>query len=415
MQAAMSSKTETNRAGAAAAALPFGSLTYFGAAMSLLACYGQAFILSTLAGLGLPDVVFNPHLQAVLMWLLGVIAIYGLFLDRRYHGKSRPLVLGSVGVAIIVATLYTHYSPTIEVTGYLLLVAAALLNQNARLAQLNREVEGQSQQLELQACKLAEHNRGLVSTVDSQVVEIEKLARLKQFLAPEVARIVLDQQQGTALESHRRYIVTLFCDIRGFTAFSERSEPEEVMAVLQEYHTQMGRLVAEHGGTIDHRAGDGLMVFFNDPIPCRDPEMRAIALAQAMREQFRRSNRAWTKQGYDLGFGIGIASGYATLGIVGYQDRYDYTANGYAVNLASRLCDLAGDGEILISHKTYLQVEDRLTAEALDTVNLKGIGSPVPVYSIPEQREPSVEAANLSVLKPLNPTTARGTELACVG
>ena len=399
--------------------MPFGTLAWIGAAASLMVCYGKAFILSTMAGFGFPELTFNPHLQAVLMWLLGVIAIYGLFLDRRYHGKSKPLLLGSLGVTIIVATLYTHYSPSIEVTGYLLLLAAALLNQNARLGQLNREVEAQSKQLGQQARVLAEHNRGLESTVDSQGVEIEKLARLKQFLAPEVARIVLDQQQGSALESHRRYIVTLFCDIRGFTAFSERSEPEEVMSVLQAYHEHMGRLVAEHGGTIDHRAGDGLMVFFNDPIPCQHPELRALALARAMREQFRILNRAWKKHGYDLGFGIGIASGYATLGVVGFRDRYDYTANGYAVNLASRLCDLATDGQILISRKTYLQVEDEVTAEPLDCAQLKGIGSPVPVYSIPDQpdtgSQPVAEIIRSRAPGPNVGPTRIAPELACVG
>lgn len=362
--------------------LPFGALAYFGAAGSMFVCYGKVVILGALAGFGFAELDLNPHVQAVFMWLLGLIATVGLYLDRRYHDKKYPLVLGALGVFLIIATLYAHYDSAIEVSGYILLVVAALLNQNARLSQLNREVEEQSLVLARQARELAELNRGLEQRVDSQDNEIEKLARLKRFLAPEVAQIVLEEKQEALLESHRRYIVALFCDIRGFTRFSESMEPEEVMDVLQAYHAGMGRLAAEFGGTIDHRAGDGLMVFFNDPLPCEEPEMRAVELALAMRDLFEESNREWKRQGYRLGFGIGIAAGYATLGIVGYQDRYDYTANGNVVNLASRLCDEADDGQILISSKTCLAIEDRIEADQLGDLELKGIAIPVQVYDL---------------------------------
>ena len=378
--------TGNNSEVTAPARVPFGTLAYFGAGASLFVCYGKVFILAVIASFGFPQLDFNPHLQAVLMWLLGVIAVVGLYNDRPYHGRSYPLVLGALGVIVIIGTLYTQYHSVVEISGYILLVVAALLNQNARLQQLNREVETQAGQLSQQARELAVLNRGLEQRVDSQGDEIEKLARLKQFLAPEVAQIVLEEQQGARLNSHRCYIVALFCDIRGFTRFSESMEPEEVMEVLQDYHTQMGRLVAEHGGTIDHRAGDGLMVFFNDPLPCEQPEMKAIDLALAMRDQFNDCNRAWKKQGYNLGFGIGIAAGYATLGIVGYQDRYDYTANGNVVNLASRLCDEADDGQILISSRTYLKVEEEVEADRLGDLQLKGIGKPVPVYDLSARR-----------------------------
>jgi len=159
-----------------------------------------------------------------------------------------------------------------------------------------------------------------------------------------------------------------------------------VMDVLQDYHAMMGRLIAEYGGTIDHRAGDGLMVFFNDPLPCKNPELQAVELALAMRQRFSESNRAWSRQGYQLGFGIGIASGYATLGIVGYQDRYDYTANGNVVNLASRLCDEAVDGQILLSGKTCIAIEEWVEAEQLGDLELKGISKPVPVYDLKSRR-----------------------------
>ena len=370
----------------AAARFPFGLLAYFGAGASLLVCYGKVLILGSITTLGFPVVEFNPHLQALLMWSLGLVALVGLYRDRQYHHRQYPLVLGAVGVFIIVATLYTHYDHRIEVSGYILLVVAALLNQNARLGQLNHEVETQSRTLASQAEKLAALNETLEQRVSDQVEEIEKLARLKRFLAPEVAEAVLAEQKESMLESHRSYIVTLFCDIRGFTGFSEDMEPEEVMEVLQSYHQHMGKLVARFGGTIDHRAGDGLMVFFNDPIPCDDPELKTVDLALSMRQLFDELNIAWKKQGYQLGFGIGIASGYATLGIVGYEDRYDYTANGNAVNLASRLCDSAGDGQILISKKTYLAVEDQVEVSELGELELKGIGKPVVVYDLKRRR-----------------------------
>ena len=364
------------------AKLPFGALAYIGAGTSIFVCYGKVVIVTTIASFGFPELELNPHLQAVLMWLLGIIAIYGLYRDRSCHYTNYPLVLGITGVFIIIATLYTHYSPTLEVTGYILLVIAALLNQNARLLMLNREVELQAGTLAQQARELEQLNQNLEQRVDSQVDEIEKLARLKRFLAPEIAQVVLDETNDTSLESHRSYIVALFCDIRGFTRFSESMEPEEVMEVLRSYHESMGRLVAEHGGTIDHRAGDGLMVFFNDPVPCDDPELKAIDLALAMREAFNQANLEWSRQGYQLGFGIGVASGYATLGVVGYEDRYDYTANGNAVNLAARLCDEAGDGQILISSKTYLKLEPCVEVEQLDDVDLKGLSKPVAVYDL---------------------------------
>ena len=378
----MHSPTLTETSPVAASRFPFGFLAYFGAGASIFFCYGKVLILATIATLGFPGFEFNPHLQAILMWLLGCVALVGLYSDRKFHFKKYPLVLGTVGVFIIVATLYTHYDPRIETSGYILLVIAALLNQNARLSRLNYEVETQSTIVANQADELAALNDNLEQRVCDQIEEIEKLARLKRFLAPEVAQVVLTEQKESMLKSHRSYIVTLFCDIRGFTGFSEDMEPEEVMEVLQSYHQHMGKLVAEYKGTIDHRAGDGLMVFFNDPLPCDDPELKAVKLALSMRDLFRDLNLAWRKQGYQLGFSIGVASGYATLGIVGYQDRYDYTANGNAVNLASRLCDAAGDGQILISRKTYLAVEDLVQVSEIGEMTLKGIAKPVIVYDL---------------------------------
>ena len=154
------------------------------------------------------------------------------------------------------------------------------------------------------------------------------------------------------------------------------------MSVLQEYHERCGQLVAEYGGTIDHRAGDGLMVFFNDPLPCEEPVFKAVRLALAMGQEFIEMNTRWKKHGYDLGFGVGIASGYATLGVVGFEGRYDYTANGNVVNLAARLCDEADDGQILISHRAYVEVDELVSVEPTEDLILKGFANAVKAYNI---------------------------------
>ena len=369
-------------AAATAPAVPFGMLAYVGAGGSLFVCYGKVTILAAISAFGIQGVGFNPHLQAVLMWLLGLVAIYGLYSDRRLHLKSYPLIIGIIGVLVIMVTLYTVYDSAIEGSGYILLVVAALLNQNARLMQLKQEVEAQAEVLSHQADELNRLNRNLEQRVDEQVDEIEKLARLKRFLAPEVAKILLEERGESMLQSHRSYIVALFCDIRGFTRFSETMEPEEVMDVLQNFHQGMGRLAAEHGGTIDHRAGDGLMIFFNDPLPCDDPELKATRMALSMRALFEELNRDWKKHGYELGLGIGIASGYATLGLVGDDDRFDYTANGNVVNLASRLCDEAGDGQILINHRMQVALEGRVEVDKIGELNLKGLSKSAPAYDL---------------------------------
>lgn len=368
--------------GNAGSVLPFGWLAYLGAGLSILVCYGKVVILSAIDAVGVRNPEFNPHVQAILMWTLGLVALYGLYRDREDHGQKYPLLLGTIGVGIIVVTLYTHYHPILEVSGYILLIVAALSNQNVRLSQLNRAVEVQARELSQKATELETLNHTLEQRVSDQIKEIENLARLRRFLAPEVASIVTEEKQESLLKSHRAYIVVLLCDIRGFTSFSENMEPEEVMGVLQSYHERMGKLVAAYGGTIDHRAGDGLMVFFNDPLPSDDPVAKAVKMALDMRTTFNEMNVRWKKQGYELGFGVGIASGYATLGIVGFEGRYDYTANGNVVNLASRLCDEAKDGEILISHKAYIEVEDRVDVETAGERRLKGFAQPVTAYNV---------------------------------
>lgn len=355
--------------------LPFGLFAYLGAGASLLVCYGKSIFLTAFGMFGLNIPYFNPHVQAVLMWALGSVAVYGLVQDRKAHQKSYPMLLGAAGVVLIILTLYTHYSSAAELSGYVMLLAAAFLNQNIFLFQLNRQVK-------LQAQKVEELNSDLEKRVQGQVHEIERLNRLKRFLAPEVARLVTEEQEKSLLQSHRAHIAAVFCDLRGFTSFSANMEPEEVMNVLQRYHNDIGKLVAEAGGTIDHRAGDGLMVFFNDPLPCDEPVFKAIQLAVNMRRRFSELNQEWKKHGYELGFGVGIGSGYATLGVVGFEGRYDYTANGNVVNLAARLCDEAQDGQILINHKAFVEVDEKVEVEPTGNLKLKGFSGDIKAYNV---------------------------------
>ena len=225
-------------------------------------------------------------------------------------------------------------------------------------------------------------NAELGERVDAQVAEIERMGRLKRFLSPAVADALVTSGDETILASHRALIATLFCDIRGFTAFCETAEPEETIEVLQAYHEEMGTLISAHGAGVDKRMGDGIMVIFNDPLPCDDPAGDAVRLSIAMRDRMATLCQQWKRHGHRLGFGIGISLGYATIGMVGSEGRYDYTASGTAVNLAARLCDRAEDGEILLSPRAYSAVEDHFRAESNGELHLKGIREPVEVFRL---------------------------------
>jgi len=225
-------------------------------------------------------------------------------------------------------------------------------------------------------------NASLESRVASQVDELERLGRLRRFLSPQVAEAVISSGNEKLLGSHRALIAILFADIRGFTAFCEAAEPEEAIEVLEAYHRAMGKLIQEHGAGVDHRAGDGIMVIFNDPLPCDHPAGKALTLALAMRARMAELCADWRKLGHRLGFGVGISLGYATVGMVGFEGRFEYTASGTAVNLASRLCDEAADGEILLSPRAYAAVEDRIESGAASEVTLKGFSSPVDIFRV---------------------------------
>jgi len=236
--------------------------------------------------------------------------------------------------------------------------------------------------IQSQAAQLAEWNKTLEERVQRQVEELERIGRLRRFLAPQLAEMIISHQQEQLLESHRREITVVFCDLRGFTAFTETTEPEEVMRVLQEFHAAMGELIFRYEGTIEHFAGDGMMIFFNDPLPCSDPAERAVRMAVEMRARVDELKAQWRRRGHQLDFGVGVSMGYATLGKIGFEGRFDYAAIGTVTNLASRLCDEARSGQILVSQRVYSAVEELVETEALDQLTLKGFSKPVTAYNV---------------------------------
>ncbi len=219
--------------------------------------------------------------------------------------------------------------------------------------------------------------------------ELDRTSRLKRFFSPQVAELIVSSGDESVLDSHRREITVVFCDVRGFTAFGERAEPEEVMGFLRDYHEAVGALVFRFEGTIEHFAGDGMMVFFNDPVPCRDHAERAVRLAVAMREAVAALLARWQRRGHPLGFGVGLAMGHATLGKIGFAGRFDYAAIGSVANLASRLCDEARDGQILVSQAVLAAVGNLVEAEPLGALALKGFAQPVPVFNVLKLQEPA--------------------------
>ena len=251
-----------------------------------------------------------------------------------------------------------------------------------RIKGLHDTVQEQAARLEEQSIQLAGWNRRLEQRVADQLSELERVGRLKRFLAPQLAEVILSSGDEKLLESHRREITVVFCDLRGFTAFSEIAEPEEVMGVLREYHAAMGALIFRFEGTLERFAGDGLMVFFNDPLPCPDPAERSVRMAAAMRERVGELAVAWRKRGHQLGFGVGIALGYATLGKIGFEGRFDYGAVGTVTNLAARLCDEAQGGQILISQRVHAAVEGLVVADRIGEIALKGFHRPVVTYNL---------------------------------
>ena len=241
--------------------------------------------------------------------------------------------------------------------------------------------------IQAQAAELAEWNRSLETRVRRQVDELDRLGRLRRFLSPQLADVISSSGDASLLKSHRREIAVVFCDLRGFTSFAETSEPEELMGILQEYHDAMGALIHQFQGTVGHFAGDGLMIFFNDPLPCPSPPVQAVQMAIAMRQRMGEVTSTWKRRGFRLGFGVGIAYGYATLGQIGFEGRFDYGAIGTVINLAARLCAEAQPGQILISQRVYTAVEELADVESVGDLTLKGLSRPVPTYNVVRLRE----------------------------
>ena len=237
-----------------------------------------------------------------------------------------------------------------------------------------------------QAAQLGEWNRTLEHRVGEQVTQLERLGRLKRFFSPQLAELIVTGDAEDPLRSHRREITVVFLDLRGFTAFAETAEPEEVMGVLREYHAAMGELILAHEGTLERFTGDGMMIFFNDPVPIPNPAERALRMSVAMRDRVAEMIAKWKKRGYELDFGVGIAQGYATIGAIGFEGRWDYGAIGTVTNLAARLCGEAKPGQILVSQRLVGSLEDLVEAEPVGDLALKGFLKPVPTFNVTRLR-----------------------------
>jgi adenylate cyclase len=253
---------------------------------------------------------------------------------------------------------------------------------NAALLAAQRELEQSRDQVRAQAAELAAWNKTLEERVASQLGEIERMGRLKRFFAPPIAELIVSSGDTRILESHRRDIAVLFCDLRGFTAFAESAEPEEVMELLNAYHAGLVPLIQSFEGTLDRFVGDGVMVFFNDPLPCPDPAERAVRLAIAMRAAVGVLAAAWRRRGHKIGFGIGIAQGFATLGQIGFEGRFDYSAIGTVINTAARLCEKAEDGQILVTSRIAAAIGELAELAEIGALSLKGLSRPVTVSNV---------------------------------
>ena len=357
--------------------------------MSLIACY------ATRIGIWIPALQepikywVNIHIQAAIIVAAAAAAVAGLALDRRHHQSALPLAIGAAGFVLIAWSMYAPFGRIEDIVGFVLLIAAVFLNQTKALRQsavsLQRqsaEIEQKNALLEQQSRELADWNQTLSQRVESQLAHIERLGRFKRFFSPQLAELILQGGTQDPLPIHRREIAVLFLDLRGFTAFADRTEPEEVIAVLNEYHAAIGAMIGDYEGTLERFTGDGIMVFFNDPIPVPNPVERAIRLALAMQERVGALTLRWNRRGYDLGMGVGIAMGYATIGAIGFEGRWDYAAIGRVPNLAARLCAEAQSGQILIDQPSLDGLEDWVIVEPVGDLGLKGFHRPVPVVKI---------------------------------
>ena len=247
---------------------------------------------------------------------------------------------------------------------------------NARILEARVTASLAAKRLRDLELEYVEQQRELTTTIARQKAE------LTRFLSPQIAELVSSPDGEALLAGHRRMITVAFCDLRGFTSFAEQAEPEELFGVLGEYHRMMGDAIIEHGGTLEHFAGDGVMIFFNDPVPQDDHVARAVRMAVSMRDRFTTLSDAWHKRGYELGFGVGIAVGYATLGRIGFEGRHDYGAIGNVTILASRLSSRAGPNQILLSQRAVAMVEELIDVESVGELQIKGLSRPVSASNV---------------------------------
>lgn len=251
----------------------------------------------------------------------------------------------------------------------------------ARVKSLLR-VKSYHDTIEMQRAELKALNASLEARVAEQVGQIERLARLKRFLTPKVADLIVSGEIDDPMKTRRREVTVLFVDLRGFTSFTETAEPEEVMGVLREYHAALGEIIVAHDGTVEHFAGDGVMVVFNDPMPVAQHELKAVEMGLAVRTAVGALSVTWRKRGHDLGFGVGIAQGYATIGAIGFEGRRDYGTIGTVTNTAARLCGEAKPGQILISQRVCVRVEDHVATEPAGELILKGLSRVIPAFNV---------------------------------
>ncbi len=258
----------------------------------------------------------------------------------------------------------------------------------ARVKSLLR-IKALQDEVKAQTAQLADWNLKLEDRVREQLAQVDALSRLKRFFSPQLAEAIVNGGGEEMLKTHRREISVVFIDLRGFTAFTDRAEPEEVMELLHEFHAAMGRLVLDHGGTLERFAGDSVMIFFNDPVPMERPAEAAVNMALAMQRAFPPLGEQWRKRGYELGLGCGIAQGYATLGKIGFEGRWDYAAIGGVTNLAARLCAEAAGGQVLADRKIMARVEGLFDTTEIGPLVLKGLTHPVPAFALSALPQPT--------------------------